>query len=209
MKERTIVRDALILFAITIIAGFALGVVHEITLEPIAAADYEAQQEAYRDVFPDAASFVEYPDFDEEKADEVVIDAGYADDSIDACMQAVGSDGSLLGYVINSTDPNSYGGNITLSLGVTVDGTVNGYSITDINDTAGLGMKAKDEAFSSQFRDKNIEEFTVTKTGAVSEEEIDAISGATISSNAVTRAVNAGLVYYRYLMEETGGELVE
>ncbi len=86
MKERTIVRDALILFAITIIAGFALGVVHEITLEPIAAADYEAQQEAYRDVFPDAASFVEYPDFDEEKADEVVIDAGYADDSIDACM---------------------------------------------------------------------------------------------------------------------------
>ncbi len=86
---------------------------------------------------------------------------------------------------------------------------MNGYSITDINDTAGLGMKAKDEAFSSQFRDKNIEEFTVTKTGAVSEEEIDAISGATISSNAVTRAVNAGLVYYRYLMEETGGELVE
>ena len=123
-------------------------------------------------------------------------------------MQALDADGNLLGYVINATDPSSYGGDVTLSLGVRLDGTVNGYSITTINDTAGLGMKAAEEDFSSQYENKQVEAFVVTKTGATSDEEIDAISGATITSDAVTRAVNAGLAYYRSLMDQTGGELL-
>ncbi len=209
MKGRSIMRDALILFAITIIAGFALGAVHAITLEPIEAAEEEAQQEAYRTVFPDAADFVELPTFDTADAQEVLVENGYDDDLIEGCMQAVSSDGELIGYVINSTDPNSYGGNITLSLGIQLDGTVNGYSITDISDTPGLGMKSQDEDFSSQYAGKQVEAFEVTKTGASIDEEIDAISGATITSNAVTRAVNAGLCYFRYVMSETGGELLE
>ncbi|MCD7922566.1 MAG: RnfABCDGE type electron transport complex subunit G [Clostridiales bacterium] len=208
MKKNSIAKDALILFVITIIAGFALGAVHEITLEPIAAAEAEAQQEAYQTVFPDASEFVDLPGFSTEDAAEVLAEAGYADDSIESCVQAVDESGNLLGYVINATDPNSYGGDVTLSLGVTLDGTVNGYSITEINDTAGLGMKAKEESFSSQYAGKQVEEFVVTKTGATAENEIDAISGATISSNAVTNAVNAGLVYYRYLLDLTGGELL-
>ncbi len=209
MKNHSIAHDALILFLITVIAGFALGAVHAITLEPIEAAEEAAQQEAYQDVFPDASQFVDLPIFDTEEATEVLVENGYQDDLIEGCVQAVGSDGSLLGYVINSTDPNSYGGSITLSLGITLDGTVNGYSITDISDTPGLGMKSQDESFSSQYAGKQVDEFTVTKTGAEIEQEIDAISGATITSNAVTRAVNAGLCYYRYLMDETGGELLE
>ncbi len=209
MKKNTIARDALILFVITLIAGLALGVVHAITLEPIAAAEEAAQQEAYRTVFPDAASFEELPGFSSEDAAIVVQEDGYDDDVIEGCVQALSSDGTLLGYVINATDPNSYGGDITLSLGVQLDGTVNGYSMTESSDTAGLGAKAKDEDFSSQYAGKQVEEYVVTKTGAVEENEIDAISGATISSNAVTRAVNAALSYYRYLMTWTGGELVE
>ena len=82
---------------------------------------------------------------------------------------------------------------------------MNGYSITVINDTAGLGMKAAEEDYASQYAGKQVEEFTVTKTGATADNEIDAISGATITSDAVTRAVNSGLAYYRVLMEETGG----
>ncbi|MCD8046290.1 MAG: RnfABCDGE type electron transport complex subunit G [Clostridiales bacterium] len=206
--KKTLIKDALILFAITLVAGFGLGAVHEITLEPIAAAEAEAQQEAYETVFEDAASFADLPGFSSEDAAEVLAQSGYTDDTIDSCVQALDEDGNLLGYVINATDPNSYGGDVTLSLGVRLDGTVNGYSITDISDTAGLGMKAKEESFYSQFEDKQVEEFVVTKTGATSDEEIDAISGATISSNAVTNAVNAGLCYYRYLMDLTGGELL-
>mgnify|MGYP000364523094 FL=1 len=69
-------------------------------------------------------------------------------------------------------------------------------------------MKAAEEDFSSQYENKQVEAFVVTKTGATSDEEIDAISGATITSDAVTRAVNAGLAYYRSLMDQTGGELL-
>ncbi len=209
MKNHSIIHDALILFLITVIAGFALGAVHEITLEPIEAAEESAQQEAYRDVFPDADEFVDLPGFTPEAAEDVMVENGYPDNVIENCVQAQTTDGQLLGYVVNVTDPSSYGGNVTLSLGVQLDGTVNGYSITDISDTPGLGMKSTEEDFSSQYADKQVAFFTVTKTGATSEDEIDAISGATITSNAVTRAVNAGLAYFRYVVTLTGGELLE
>lgn len=206
--KKSIIKDALILCLITLVAGFLLGVVHDITLQPIAAANEAAQQDAYRTVFEDAEEFVELPGFDAEAATQAAVEAGYTDDTVDSCVQAVDADGNLLGYVINATDPSSYGGDVTLSLGVRLDGTVNGYSITVINDTAGLGMKAAEEDYASQYAGKQVEEFTVTKTGATADNEIDAISGATITSDAVTRAVNSGLAYYRVLMEETGGELV-
>ncbi len=208
MNTKSIMKDALILFVITLVAGFGLGAVHEITLEPIAAAEAQALAEAYQTVFPDATEFVDYPDFTSEDAQTVIDAEGYTDDTIESCVQAVDSSGNMLGYVISATDPNSYGGDLTLSVGIQLDGTVNGYSITDINDTAGLGMKSKDEAFSSQYAGKQVEAFVVTKTGSTSDEEIDAISGATITSRAVTNAVNSSLVYYRYLMDETGGELI-
>lgn len=206
--KNTIVKDAVILFIITLVAGFGLGAVYGITKEPIAKANYNIQQNAYKTVFPDAAEFKDLPGFSPEEASKAAAEAGFADDTIQNCVQAVGADGSLLGYVISATDPNSYGGNVTLSLGVTLDGVMNGYSITEINDTAGLGMKAREESFSSQYANKQVEKFTVTKTGAASEDQIDAISGATITSDAVTNAVNAGLAYYRDLVEQTGGELL-
>lgn len=199
--KNTIIKDALILFVITLVAGFGLGAVYGITKEPIAKANYNAQQEAYKTVFPDAAQFTDLDGFSAEEATKVAVAEGYTDDTIDGCVQAVDGSGNVLGYVITATDPNSYGGNITLSLGVTMEGVVNGYSITAINDTAGLGMKAREEAFSSQYANKQVEKFTVTKTGATSEDQIDAISGATISSNSVTNAVNAGLAYYRSLVQ--------
>ena len=192
-----IIKDALILFLITVIAGLGLGAVYGITKVPIEKANYNIQQNAYRTVFPDAASFEDMDGFDSAKATE----AGYADDTIENCVVAVDASGAELGYVISVTDPNSYGGDVTLSIGVTDDGTLNGYSITTINDTAGLGMKAKEDSFSSQFAGKQVESFEVTKTGATSDNQIDAISGATITSSAVTSAVNAGLAYYRTLAQ--------
>lgn len=196
--KNTIIKDALILFIITVIAGFGLGAVYGITKEPIAQANYNIQQNAYKEVFADAAEFNEMSDFDSEAATKIVADAGYPD-TIDNCVEAVGSDGTLLGYVITVSDPNGYGGNVTFSIGVTLDGVLNGYSITEINETPGLGMKAKEDGFSSQFKEKQVETFTVTKTGSTSDSEIDAISGATITSSAVTSGVNAGLEYFRSL----------
>lgn len=198
-----IIKDALILFLITVIAGLGLGAVYGITKAPIEKANYNIQQNAYRTVFPDADAFNDMDGFDSEKATEAAAAAaaGYADDTIENCVVAVDASGAELGYVISVTDPNSYGGDVTLSIGVTNDGTLNGYSITTINDTAGLGMKAKEDSFSSQFAGKQVESFEVTKTGATSDNQIDAISGATITSSAVTSAVNAGLAYYRSLAQ--------
>lgn len=203
--KNTIVKDTLILFIITLIAGFGLAAVYGLTKDPIAQAEYQKQQDAYKIVFPEAASFDDLADFDAEEA--TALCGSTAGDSIDGCVQAVAEDGSLLGYVITVTDPNGYGGNITFSMGVTVDGVLNGYSITTISETAGLGMKAKEEAFSSQFNDKTCESFVVTKSAPAAENEIQAITGSTITSNAVTNGVNAGLTYYRELMNITGGEL--
>ena len=183
-----IIKDALILFLITVIAGLGLGAVYGITKAPIEKANYNIQQNAYRTVFPDADAFNDMDGFDSEKATEAAAAAGYADDTIENCVVAVDASGAELGYV-------------TLSIGVTNDGTLNGYSITTINDTAGLGMKAKEDSFSSQFAGKQVESFEVTKTGATSDNQIDAISGATITSSAVTSAVNAGLAYYRSLAQ--------
>lgn len=196
MKNK-IVHDAVILTVITLVAGFLLGLVHDITLEPIAKANYDKEQTAYRNVFADAASFEEYQDFDSEAATQTAVDAGFANDLIEGAQVALDASGNTLGYVITVTSTEGSQANITLSMGVTLEGVLNGYATTSISETPGLGSKVADADFKSQFEGKNVEEYTVTKTGSTSDSEIDALSGATISSRAVTNAVNAGLAYFR------------
>ncbi len=204
-----LVKDALVLTCITVIAGLALGIVYEITKAPIAKAQEEALQKAYATVFEAADSFVDMADFDSDAATAIVQDVGYTDDTIDNCVEAQDASGNVLGYVITITSSAGYGGDITFSLGITNDGIINGYSITSISETAGLGMKARDTgdgSFSSQFVNRAAEIFTVTKTGATDSSEIDAISAATITSKAMTNGVNAGVTYFNYLVGGTANE---
>ena len=81
-------------------------------------------------------------------------------------------------------------------MGITKEGQLNGISILSISETAGLGMRAE-EVLKPQFSGKIAEKFEYTKTGAVADNQIDAISGATITTNAVTNGVNAGLYYFQ------------
>ena len=104
------------------------------------------------------------------------------------------------------TSHAGYGGDITFSMGITNDGVMNGYSITDISETAGLGMKAKEEKFMSEFMGIPVGSYEVTKTSPAGEFEIEAISGATITSRAMTGAVDAGMAYFQSL-EGDGGEM--
>ena len=121
--------------------------------------------------------------------------------TVDEVYSAV-MDGSEAGYVITVTDKDGYGGDIQITVGIMSDGTVNGISFLSISETAGLGMKAKEADFKDQFKDKNVEKFTYTKTGESGDDMIDAISGATITTNAVTNAVDSALVYFQ---NELGG----
>jgi electron transport complex protein RnfG len=195
-------KDALILTAITLVSGVSLGLVHEITAGPIATAEYNAQQEAYKAVFEDADKFEDYSDFDADEAQSVLEKADLAEDAqIDGVEVAEDSSGKTLGYVINVTDHNGYGGDVSFSLGIKNDGTLNGISFTTLNETAGLGQKAKEPKFSSQFTDKKVSgTLEVVKTTPSSDNQIEAISGATITSRAVTGGANAALAYFNAVL---------
>jgi electron transport complex protein RnfG len=186
------VKNTLILFVITLIAGLLLGWVYSITKEPIAAEQQRAKEEAYKEVFTEADSF-ESMDVDGQSSREFERLGWDAD--IDEIMQVFDKSGSAIGYVLTVTDHEGYGGDIQFAMGVKSDGTLNGISFLSISETAGLGMKAKEDNFKSQFTDKKVESFSYTKNGASADNEIDAISGATITTNAVTNGVNAGLYY--------------
>ena len=201
---KKIVKDALILTAITLISGCLLGLVYEITKNPIAKAQYNAQQKAYQAVFEEAESFEDYEGFEEAEAAEVVAGSGYTENTINGVVEAKDASGNTLGYVISLTSHAGYGGDITFSVGITKAGVVNSYSITSIGETAGLGMKAKEEKFSSQFREKNADSLEVVKGTAANENQIEAISGATITSKAMTNGVNAALAYFRAISEGGG-----
>ena len=192
MKE--MMKNTGIMVAITLIAGLLLGIVYQVTKEPIAVQEAKAKQEACQEVFADASSFdaVEVAAVEESAWSS----AGYGQETIDEVMMAKDSAGETLGYVVTVTTKEGYGGDIRFTLGVRMDGTVNGISILSISETAGLGMRAE-EVLKPQFADKNVEKFEYTKSGATSESEVDAISGATITTNAVTNGVNAGLYYFQ------------
>lgn len=191
MNEKSaMIKDALILFAITVVAGLLLGVVYDVTKEPIAQQKAKAKQEACANVFAEAKTFETVTDLD-----GVAVSSNIDGVDIDEVMRALDGD-ETLGYVITVTDHEGYGGDIQFSMGVTLDGTLNGISLLSISETAGLGMKAGD-VLVPQFENKKVEQFTYTKSGATNDSEIDAISGATITTNAVVNGVNAGLTYFR------------
>lgn len=191
---RNMFKDAGILLVITLVAGLLLGLVYQITKEPIAIQKEKAKQEACKEVFADASEFEELETANPNAASWA--EAGYAGESIDEVMAAKDSSGNVLGYVITVTTKEGYGGDIRFTIGIRNDGLVNGISILDISETAGLGMRAE-EVLKPQFADKNIEKFEYTKSGASSEYQVDAISGATITTNAVVNGVNAGLYYFQ------------
>ena len=194
MKE--IIKNALILMAITLTAGLALGAVHEITKEPIEAQEKKTKEEACKAVFPEAESFEAWTDFDAEAALELLASAGFSADKVDEVSLAEDEKGEVLGAVLNLTSTEGYGGNISFSMGILKDGTVNGIKILSISETAGLGMNAQKPAFYEQYVGKQTDKFYVSKDGGEGE-PIDAISGATFTSRAVTGAVNAALGYFQ------------
>jgi Na+-translocating ferredoxin:NAD+ oxidoreductase subunit G len=203
-KRSTIIKDALILFAITLIAGLALGYVHEATLPAIEAQKIKDKMEAYQSVFPEATQFMEDESLTakaETAAEDILVPKGYDNISINEVRIAADDAGTNLGYVVMVTTGEGYGGDINISLGYALDGTVKGIEIISMSETAGLGAKAKEKVFKDQYSNKKVNEFTVTKTGAVKDNEIDALSGATITSKAVTGAVNAGICFLTSVAE--------
>lgn len=199
---KTMIKNALILTAITLVAGTLLGIVYEITKGPIAIAKEKAKKEAYQTVMKEADTFVPYEKFDIDEAKTILEKADISGCRVDEIVVAKASD-ITKGYVITVTTSEGYGGDIQVSMGITFDGTLKGIEILSISETAGLGMQADTTEFKSQYAEKTAENFVVTKEGAEGEHEIDAISSATITTKAITNAVNAGVAYYN---QKLGGK---
>ena len=199
MKNK-IIKDALALTLITLVAGVTLGGVYEITKDPIAKQE-AAKAEAYEQVFTDAAAFeaVEMDDTLTKTIRDQLDQEGYKAQSIEEVMRAEDQSGETLGYAFTVVTSEGYGGDIQFSMGVQNDGTLNGISILSIGETAGLGMNADTPAFKDQFVGKQVEKLQYTKNGATQDDEINAISGATVTTNAMTNGVNAGLCAFRVM----------
>ena len=146
--------------------------------------------ETYRAVLPGAESF-EVPDGAAE-ALEALDGGAYGDFGnirIDEVITAKDAAGNELGTVISVTNPDGRDAPISLSVGILPDGTLNGIVYTDLNETPGIGMKVADPSFTDQFKGVKADRLTVGG-------EIDAATGATISSEAVVNAVNAALDFW-------------
>ena len=191
---KSMMKDAVILFAITLISGLLLGVVYEVTKEPIAIQEIKRKNEACKEVFEDATNFEALELAEAETGEKKAA-------TVNSVSEAISEDGNVLGYVLDITTHEGYNGDIQFTMGIRMDGTVNGVSILSIAETPGLGMKAE-EVLKPQFSGKNVSQFVYTKNGATIAEEIDAISGATITTSAFVNGVNTGLEFFN---SELGG----
>lgn len=194
---KNMIKDAAVLLVITLIAGFVLGFVYKITKDPIEKSKEKAKLEAFNEVFSGASDYKDLEmSFPKSNADiQLFEEKGFGSVTIDGVYEATSADGVALGYVLNVTTSAGYGGNISFAMGMNMDGTINGISILEISETAGLGMRAE-EVLKPQYANKKVSAFSVTKEGATVDNQIDAISGATITSNALTTAVNGGIYYF-------------
>lgn len=205
-KKSTIIKDALALTIITIICSLALAVVYEITKDPIKAQEDAKKNEGYKAVFEDAKKLTT----DEElvklaaKTDMAALNADYDGVKIGDVIQALDDNGNLIGYIVTSKT-RGYASFINVAVGYSLDGTVQGIEFIEIAETVGVGMNADTPEFKSQFDGVKADHFTLTKTGAKTDNEIDAVSGATITSTAVVKAVNGGLAFLNEYADGLGG----
>ncbi len=197
---KRIPKAVIVLTLVTLLAGVALSSIFTVTKDTIEAQKIAANTESYRAVLPEAESFESV-----RKADDAiealaggVYGTSFGKAYINSAVAGKNAAGETVGYVVSATSGDGYDGNITLSVGIKADGTITGIAFTELNETPGMGMRCDEPLFKDQFSNRNVTAFKVLKNGgSVNPDEIDAVSGATTSSRAVTNAVNAGLDFFR------------
>lgn len=179
MKNNLIIKYGLILFVITAVCTGLVAMVYNVTLPIIEAQQIEKDNSARKEILPDAQDFKQVEGTFEEPIIEV--------------YEGLDSSGETVGYTIK-TATSGYGGPIEVTTGITTDKVVNGISIGSLSETPGLGAKSTDEKFYGQYKDKDASKnVEVLKNGTPSDNQIVAIAGATITSNGVTKGVNAAI----------------
>jgi len=176
---------SLVLLVISVVVALLLAFTNSITKDKIAENTLNKQNAAKQEVLPLATEFVDFK---------------YEKGNVKAVYQAVSGD-KMEGWCVNVT-PSGYGGAIDMMVGINPDLSVSGIKVVSNSETAGLGAKCTDESFKDQFKGKKAP-LSVIKNGNAKEGEIVAITGATITSNAVVNGVNDAI----QAIKEVGGGL--
>ncbi len=178
------------LFLITAVAGLLLGWVHAVTEEPIARLLEKEKIEAMKATLPVAQEFK-------------LLNADLTSSGIIREVNEGYNAGKIVGYNIKVA-PKGYGGVIEMMVGISIDGTLRGIQILSHSETPGLGAEAGKPAFSNQFSDRHVDALSVVKGETSNENEIQAMTGATITSRAVTDGVNQALRFFHSSLKGEG-----
>lgn len=203
-SKSSFLKNCVALLVITLVAGLALSAVNEITKEPIAKAEETARLEAYETVFPDA-EFETPQDLDAllEGGQAAIDSVGLTGCTVSDILYANDANGERIGYVVAAVSPNGYGGDISVAVGIDAKtSTITGFSVLSNSETAGLGARCTEDEFVSQFAGKDATSIEYVKGGGAAGNQIDAISGATVTTNAVTEAANSALAVYGNVLKE-------
>lgn len=173
---KSIIKVGITLFLITSVSAFVLALVNGVTEPKILENTAQKQMLSMKKVLPLADEFLEVSYVTENK-------------DISAVFEGISKD-ELSGYVV-LVSPNGYGGKISMAVGITKDLKVSGVDIISQSETPGLGANCTKDKFKNQFIDKT-NGIKVVKNNA-KDNEIDAISSATVTSKAVTAGVNGAL----------------
>lgn len=203
-KGFSIPKPAITLCVITLVAGAALSGVYAMTKDRIAQQQIAKEQASYKAVCPEAAEFVS----DEAIDEKVALLAGeaygteFGKSYIYKVMVGKSVSGDVVGYVVSAGNTEGFDGSIIMSIGLDLNGVVTGIEFTTISETAGMGMLVKEHAFKDQFLGDDVDRFVLNKAGGSTEaEQIDSVSGASISSGAVVNTVNAARDFFAVNMK--------
>lgn len=183
----SIIKPAVVLFSVCIVISGALAYVNDGTKDIIEARTKAEQEQFRKEVMKQAERFVEV------KPQGIF-------DNVTGIYEGYSGE-NLVGYVMDVTT-KGYGGSMSLTVGIDFSGQVSGVIIGENSETPGLGSKSKEPEFISQYEEVTInDEITVVKQNKKSSNEIQAISGATITSRGVTEGVQAALDCVKYMTE--------
>lgn len=189
MKD--IIRLGSILLGFGIVSALLLGLTYQVTLEPITQSRALADQQNQQMVAPEAEQFI--------AVDESILEKIQTKNpGIIDIVQAEKA-GQVLGYVVKS-NTNGFGGPMEVMVGIDESGTLTGIRLGNHAETPGLGDNANKPEFYDQFPGKDIVSGIGVNKGEPGNNEIQAITGATVTSRAVVDAVNA----VKVVIEEVG-----
>ncbi len=182
---REIVKLGLILFIITAIAATLLAVANNATSDLIAQVQEQESNKARQEVLPSSDSFTP---LDENEFNAIVAE----NNKIKEVYVGKNSAGELVGYTLK-TVASGYGGDIEIITGISAEGNVTGMKVVSHSETPGLGANSTKPEFQNQFLGKSTSSNISVVKSAPKDSEIQAISGATITSKAVTDGVNMAI----------------